>query len=129
MATARASSSYKMAANDAANPRANSQAFFRLFGNEITNDCPFCTFPIPHLPSAFLSHFSFLTRCFLSHSLFGFPLPHSFATFHCQRRVTPTATAAVAAAAGHIKGLFYVTCRHRFSEATRAKFESWSCRS
>lgn len=99
---------------------------FAYFGNEITNDCPFCTSPISHLPPAFLSHFSFLTRCFLSHSLFGFPLPHSFATFRCQRRVTPTATAA---AACHIKGLFYVTCCHRFSEATRAKFESWSCRS
>lgn len=65
----------------------------------------------PHFPTCTLlsSHiFHFSRDVFLSF-LFRFPLPHSFATFLCQRRVTPTATA-TAAAACHIKGLFYVTC-------------------
>lgn len=51
---------------------------FAYFGNEITNDCPFCTSPFSHLHPAFLSHFSFLTRCFPL-----IPFSVSFAAFLC----------------------------------------------
>lgn len=98
------SSSYKMAANDAANPRANPRKHsFAYFGNEITNDCPSVLLlsHSPHLSLCLSSHISHFTRD-ISHSL-SLPFRIPFATF---RRVTPTA----AAAACHIKGLFYVTC-------------------
>lgn len=79
VATARASSSYKMAANDAANPRANSQAFFRLFRK--WNNKWLSVLHLPNFPPSS----GFPLTFFISHAMFSlsFPFRVSFAAFLC----------------------------------------------